>query len=223
MVWKVVKYLILVGFVEVGIEVVFWVEFGWNASKTLILQGVCGLKRYALPGFRLPVLKCKLRPLMAWKHTIIVQYYGIFFYCQVKLLYTCNSPAWYICLWYTNICLSAKDKNRSVVSVSRIHSKKSKVSPNPKKHHIFTYKVVTHPKNTPKNILKVVTTYQTSNTIQSQICPSHKDTQMSTTRKQKHNFVRTTRTHNKVIHVSKHSKYNTFTKLSTLYINLSTL
>ena len=97
------------------------------------------------------------------------------FYCQVKLLYTCNSPAWYICLWYTNICLSAKDKNRSVVSVSRIHSKKSKVVNNPKKHHIFTHKVVAHPKFTPKNIPKVVTTYQIPNTIPSQICPYHKD------------------------------------------------
>ena len=110
------------------------------------------------------------------KYTIIVQYYGMFLSCQVKMLYTCNDPAWYICLWYTNICLSAKDKNRSVVSVSRIHSKKSKVSPNPKKHHIFTHKVVTHPKNTHKNILKVVTTCKISNTIPSQICPYHKYT-----------------------------------------------
>ena len=68
-----------------------------------------------------------------------------------------------------------KTKNRSVVSVSRIHSKKSKVSPNPKNNPIFTHKVVTHPKNTHKNILKVVTTYQIPNTIQSQICPYHKD------------------------------------------------
>ena len=78
MVLKVMKYLILLGFVEVDIEVVFWVEFVWNASKTLILQGVCGLNRYAVPGFRLLALKCKLRPLMVWKYTIIVQYYGIF-------------------------------------------------------------------------------------------------------------------------------------------------
>ena len=138
------------------------------------------------------------------------------------MLYTCNDPVWYICLWYTNICLSAKDKNRSVVSVSRIHSKKSKVSPNPKKHHIFTHKVVAYPKIISKNILKVVTTYQIPNTIQSQICPYHKDTLLSATHKQNNKTVRTTCTHNKVIHVSKHSKYNTFTKLSTLYINLST-
>ena len=62
------------------------------------------------------------------------------------------------------------------MSVSRIHSKKSKVSLNPKNHPIFTHKVVAHPKFIPKNILKVVNTHQTSNTIQSQICPSHKDT-----------------------------------------------
>ena len=45
---------------------------------------------------------------------------------------------------------------------------------------------------------------------------------LSAVHKQNNKTVRTTRTHNKVIHVSKHSKYNTFTKLSTLYINLST-
>ena len=95
--------------------------------------------------------------------------------CQVKMLYTCNSPAWYICLWYTNICLSAKDKNRSVVSVSRIHSKNSKVVNHPKNYLISTPKVVTHSKNTHKNILKVVTTCKISNTIPSQICPYHKD------------------------------------------------
>ena len=49
-----------------------------------------------------------------------------------------------------------------------------------------------------------------------QICPYHKDTLLSATRKQNNKTVRTTRTYNKVIHVSKHSKYNTFTKLSTL-------
>ena len=65
MVLKVMKCLIFQGFVEVDIEVVFWVEFGWNASKTLILQGVCGLNRCAVPGFRLSVLKCKPRPLLA--------------------------------------------------------------------------------------------------------------------------------------------------------------
>ena len=104
-----------------------------------------------------------------------------------------------------------KTKNRSVVSVSRIHSKKSKVSPNPKNNPIFTHKVVTHPKFTPKNILKVVTTCKISNTIPSQICPYHKDTLLSATRKQNNKTVRTTRTHNKLIHIPKHSKHNNFT------------
>ena len=102
------------------------------------------------------------------------------------------------------------------MSATRIHSKISKVVNNPKNHPIFIIKVVTHPKNTHKNILKVVTTYQIPNTIQSQICPYHKDTLLSATRKQNNKTVRTTRTHNKVIHIPKHSKHNTFTKLSTL-------
>ena len=98
MVLKVMKCLIFQGFVEVSIEVVFWVEFGWNASKTLILQGVCGLKRYALPGFRLSVLKCKLRPLMVWKDTIIVQYYSVFLLdplSELLQLIRCDSPVRY--------------------------------------------------------------------------------------------------------------------------------
>ena len=66
-------------------------------------------------------------------------------------------------------------KNRSVVSVYRIHSKNSKVVLNPKNHPISTHKVVTNPKYTHKNIYKVVTTHQISNTIPSQICPYHKD------------------------------------------------
>ena len=61
------------------------------------------------------------------------------------------------------------------MSAARLHSKISKVSPNPKKHPIFTHKVVAHPKFTPKNIPKVGVTYQISNTIPSQICPYHKD------------------------------------------------
>ena len=61
------------------------------------------------------------------------------------------------------------------MSATRIHSKISKVVHHPIFNHIFTHKVVTHPKITPKNILKVVTTYQIPNTIQSQICPYHKD------------------------------------------------
>ena len=102
-------------------------------------------------------------------------------------------------------------KNRSVVSVYRIHSKNSKVVNNPKNHPIFIIKVVAHPKFTPKNILKVVTTYQIPNTIQSQICPYHKNTLLSAVHKQNNKTVRITRTHNKVIHISKHSKHNTFT------------
>ena len=102
------------------------------------------------------------------------------------------------------------------MSATRIHSKISKVSPNPKKHHIFTHKVVAYPKIISKNILKVVTTCKIPNTIQSQICPYHKDTLLSATRKQNNKTVRTTRTHNKVIHILKHSKHNTFTQLSTL-------
>ena len=47
-----------------------------------------------------------------------------------------------------------RQKNRSVVSFSRIHSKNSKVVNNPKNHIIFTTKVVAHPKFTPKNISK---------------------------------------------------------------------
>ena len=62
------------------------------------------------------------------------------------------------------------------MSATRIHSKISKVVNNPKNNHIFTHKVVAYPKIISKNILKVVTTYQIPNTIQSQICPSHKDT-----------------------------------------------
>ena len=62
------------------------------------------------------------------------------------------------------------------MSATRIHSKISKVVNNPKNNPIFTHKVVAHPKNTHKNILKVVTTCKIPNTIQSQICPYHKDT-----------------------------------------------
>ena len=61
------------------------------------------------------------------------------------------------------------------MSATRIHSKISKVVHHPIFNPIFTHKVVAHPKFTPKNILKVVTTYQIPNTIPSQICPYHKD------------------------------------------------
>ena len=42
MIWKLVECLLLLGFIELSIEVMFWVWFGWNVSETLILQGVCG-------------------------------------------------------------------------------------------------------------------------------------------------------------------------------------
>ena len=104
-----------------------------------------------------------------------------------------------------------KTKNGSTMSATRIHSKISKVVHHPIFNHIFTHKVVAYPKIISKNILKVVTTYQIPNTIQSQICPYHKDTLLSATHKQNNKTVRTTRTHNKVIHIPKHSKHNTFT------------
>ena len=109
------------------------------------------------------------------------------------------------------------------MSVSRIHSKISKVVNNPKNNPIFTHKVVAYPKIISKNILKVVATYQIPNTIPSQICPYHKDTLLSATHKQNNKTVHTTRTYNKVINIPKHSKHNTFTQLSTLqYIVIHT-
>ena len=71
----------------------WWVLSKWVSNSKWGLR--CGNIRYALPGFRLLALKCKLRPLMVWKYTIIVQYYGIFLSCQVKILYTCECPACY--------------------------------------------------------------------------------------------------------------------------------
>ena len=55
--------------------------FWWVLSKSVSNSkwgSRCGNIRYAVPGFRLFALKCKLRPLMVWKYTIIVQYYGMF-------------------------------------------------------------------------------------------------------------------------------------------------
>ena len=127
------------------------------------------------------------------------------------MLYTLQCSSMMLVFDSRTLVFLPKTKNRSVVSVYRIHSKISKVSFHPKNHPIFIIKVVTHPKNTHKNILKVVTTYQIPNTIQSQICPYHKDTLLSATHKQNNKTVRTTRTHNKVIHIPKHSKHNTFT------------
>ena len=128
MVWKVAKCLILVGFIEVGIEVDFWVELRWNTSETLILQGVCGLNRYAVLGFRLSVLKCKPRPLMTWKYTIIVQYYGMFF-CWSIVWAAAVVPVCYIISQYDisiidirfGMCLSHKDKTK-ILSVTQRHN-----------------------------------------------------------------------------------------------------
>ena len=55
----------------------------------------CGNIRYAVPGFRLSVLKCKPRP-----HHGIKSYYNstvlwYILWCQVKMLYTCNDPVCY--------------------------------------------------------------------------------------------------------------------------------
>ena len=127
--------------------------------------------RYALPGFRMFALKCKPRPP-----------YGIKRYYNSTVL-------WYVFIWSVvwsaiadllfliqtvifvfvaqTIVFIPKTKNGSTMSVHRIHSKISKVSPNPKNHPIFTIKVVTRSKITPKNIPKVGTTYQISNIIPS--------------------------------------------------------
>ena len=98
MVWKLVKCLILVGLLEVCIEVILGI-FGWFR----IFKSVYGWNRYLGFRCRTLVLKCKLSPIMAWKHTIILQYYIIFYavscflfifatwiiaVCQVKMLYT---------------------------------------------------------------------------------------------------------------------------------------
>ena len=62
---------------------------GYRTRKWVFMHGN---NRYALFGNRTFVLKCKPRPFWTEKDTIIVQYYGIFLSCQVKMLYTCNSP-----------------------------------------------------------------------------------------------------------------------------------
>ena len=80
--WKVVKCLILLGLLEAGIEVVFWIGLMWNVSEMPILQGVCGLNRYAGLPVEQTFLKCKLCPYLyrtnVLNYTIIVQYYSIF-------------------------------------------------------------------------------------------------------------------------------------------------
>ena len=64
--------------------------------RTRKWQSTCGWKRYALPGFRLFALKCKPRPLMVWKHTIIVQYYSVFYGVKWKCFTLEIVPACYI-------------------------------------------------------------------------------------------------------------------------------
>ena len=44
--------------------------------------------RYAVLGNRLLALKCKLRPLMVWKDTIIVQYYNMFWLIRCLICYS---------------------------------------------------------------------------------------------------------------------------------------
>ena len=101
------KTLIFQGFVELGIELKMGSRRGWN--------------RYAVPGNRTLVLKCKPCPVTGWKNTIIVQYYGVFLLssdntlhtflsslanCQVKILdmfhrYASGSAS-VISKWYQN-------------------------------------------------------------------------------------------------------------------------
>ena len=109
-------------------------RFGWNVSKTLILQGVCGLNRYAVPGNRLSVLKCKLRPHHGIKYTTIVQYYYMFLLCQVKMLYTLQWSSLLLYCYYISycdisrldirfdMCLYHKDKTK-ILSVTQRHTK----------------------------------------------------------------------------------------------------
>ena len=149
----------------------------------------CENIRYALSGFRLLVLKCKLPPyyIKTYYNSTVLQY---LFVVSSKILYTCNISSLLFCQ-----CKILYTFPGSVSSGYRIHSIFSKVVHHPKNNPVFTPNVVTHPKFTPKNILKVVNTYQTSNTIPSQICPYHKYTSLSTTHKQKYKTVHATRTH----------------------------
>ena len=90
----------------------WWCKKWWNAWFWWVLSkwvsnskwgSRCGNIRYAVPGFRLLVLKCKLCPLMALKYTIIVQYYIMFFIVSSKNtlhlryasdLFYCYNLAW---------------------------------------------------------------------------------------------------------------------------------
>ena len=93
--------------------------------------------RYALPGFRLPALKCKLRPLMIWKYTIIVQYYSVFYRVKLKCFTLAIVQIDIFVFGTQTLVFLPKIQNRSVVSVSRIHSKISKVVNNPKNNPHF--------------------------------------------------------------------------------------
>lgn len=90
-------------------------------------------------------------------------------FCLICQLIRCNSPS--LPLYRTAIYRGTFPG--SAASGYRIHSKISKVVHHPIFNPIFTHKVVTNPKFTPKNIPKVVTTYQISNTISIIKCPSH--------------------------------------------------
>ena len=66
MVLKVVKMAYLVGFIEVGIEVIFMIfdrKFGFLKLR-------CGNIRYAVPDNRQSVLKCKLSPVYIMEYAI---------------------------------------------------------------------------------------------------------------------------------------------------------
>ena len=97
-------------------------------------------------------------PLWTEKDTIIVQYYGVFLLSSDNALYIAIARLLYRVIATKTLVFAPNTKNRSVVSVYRIHSKNSKVVHHPKNHPIFTPKVVIYPKFTHKNIPKVVTT-----------------------------------------------------------------
>lgn len=127
--------------------------------------------RYALSGNRTLVPKCKPRPhhgIKIYYNSTVLQY---IFLCNLYLLHFCNLsviPRYNSIVFATQtLVFITKTQSRSVVSVSRIHSKKSKVVHHPIFNPILTPKVVTNPKITPKNVPKVVNTYKISNTIPS--------------------------------------------------------
>ena len=129
MCYFIIRYLIFGWVRENVLFIRVWGDFWWNSvdfwwcwkwwnawffkvlSKSISNSkwgSRCGNIRYAVLGFRLLALKCKLRPLMVWKYTIIVQYYSIFLSCQVKMLYTCNDPVWYSVKWKYLTCFGVR-------------------------------------------------------------------------------------------------------------------